>query len=336
MDAKKFLLDFHRGPGDVLVMTSLVRDLKLTYGDRVKVAVQTSHPSIWKYNPYLDTVAPGEKFNRLQLSHRPHKPTDADVIGCRESRQGSRKHYTTVFHQVFQDRTGLAVEPLFSRPDFHLSVSERANPRIAGRYWVIIPGGKQDMTNKIWPQGRYQAVVDRLRPWGLSFVQEGTKKRGHIHQSLENVLCLLGQTSIRELAVNIYHAEGVICGCSLPMHLAAALEKPCVVLLGGREEPCYEHYSNAWGAFGPKAAPVRVPHRILHTLGQLPCCRLHGCWKRRVEVLPDGNSNYNRSLCERPLGEAGRKVPECMDRISVSHVVEAVMSYYVDGTLPPL
>jgi hypothetical protein len=50
---KKFILQYHRAPGDTLVMTALVRDLKLTYGDDMLIDVITPYPDIWRHNPYL-------------------------------------------------------------------------------------------------------------------------------------------------------------------------------------------------------------------------------------------------------------------------------------------
>jgi hypothetical protein len=168
-------------------------------------------------------------------------------------------------------------------------------------------------------------------------VQEGAIKELHTHPPLTGVLNAVGQTGVRDLIVNIYHAEGVICGCTFQMHVCGALQKPCVVILGGREEPWYEWYSDHYNAFGDQAQPTRVPHRMLHTLGLLPCCQNSGCWLRRVEKIKDGREDYNKSLCKRPIQLPGRRaVPECMDMIQTSHVVEAVMSYYEDGTMPPL
>jgi hypothetical protein len=127
----------------------------------------------------------------------------------------------------------------------------------------------------------------------------------------------------------IYHAEGVICPITAAMHFAAALQKPCVVIAGGREEWWWEAYVPGKGNFGPDLREeVQVPHRFLHTIGLLDCCRRKGCWRNTVDE--------GESKCKYPLDVAGQRVPKCMVMISVEHVVEAVMSYYEDGTLPPI
>lgn len=333
----KLLLDFSRAPGDVLMMTGLVRDLKLTYQDRFQIGVSTQFPAIWRHNPYICKLDPHDKNVQVVRLGGDSKEA-ADSMGIGWSRAGAfggqKMHYATVFHRAFQHHTGLSVPVLKPHGDLHLSEEEKAKPNIDGRYWIIVPGGKTDMTTKWWSLAGYQEVVDKLRARGFRFVQEGATKPMHVHPPLRDVLNLVGRTSVRDLIRNIWHAEGVICGCTFQMHIAGALQKPCVVLLGGREEPWYEAYVNDFGAFPETSSPIQVPHRVLHTLGQLDCCQHAGCWTRRVEPLPDRHSTYNESLCKQPVRTASQTLPACMQMITADHVVEAVMSYYED-TMPP-
>lgn len=337
---QKLILEFKRAPGDVLMMTGLVRDLKRTYGERFQLDVRTQFPAIWRHNPHL-TKLDRHARDVQTINLGGNKDDAADKEGIRLSKAGAKGsakvHYATVFHRVFEKRTGWHVPILEPKGDLHLSEDEKARPLIGGRYWIIVPGGKTDMTNKWWHYHRYQEVVDKLRPWGLQFVQEGATKDLHVHPPLTGVLNAVGQTSVRDIILNIHHAEGVISGCSFPMHVAGALSKPCVVLFGGREEPWYEAYCDDYNAFGDQASPTKVPHRLLHTMGLLPCCKTAGCWLRRVEKLHDGQDEYDKSLCVKPHVTPGRPtVPECLDMITTDHVLEAVMSYYEDGTLKPI
>src|SRR5690606_8645439 len=199
--------------------------------------------------------------------------------------RGNKLHFTTYFHIDFYKKTGIKVEPLKSKPDLHLSDYEKNTRPISGRYWIVFGGGKSDMTTKHWDYSWYQQVVDGLRPYGLRFVQSGATKPGHTHPPMKNVLNLVGWGWVRQMMWQIYHAEGVICPITCAMHMAAAFDKPCVVIAGGREEPWWEAYVNDYKAFGDKADPVKVPHKYLHTLGQLECCLTKGCWKKKI--VPD-------------------------------------------------
>ncbi len=107
---------------------------------------------------------------------------------------------------------------------------------------------------------------------------------------------------------------------------------------GGREEPWFEAYVNGYKAFGKDAAPVKVEHKFLHTIGLLDCCDKRGCWKKRVVPLdPSDLSRKADTLCRRPVREGvNHAVAECQHLITSDHVVEAVMDYYDKGILPPI
>jgi ADP-heptose:LPS heptosyltransferase len=334
MPQKKFIFRFKRAPGDTMMLTALVRDLKLTYGEDVLIDVRASFPDIWRHNPYLTSLS--EKDKSVTTINFSHGKKSADRASIGRTMRGDGNHYLTAFHTAFTERTGIPVELLFSKADLHLTEEEKAVPLVGGRYGVVIAGGKTDITNKIYPTRQLQQVVNRLRELGLVCVQEGTTKRFHSHPPLTNVLNLIGQTSIRDLSRNIWHADFVITPCSLPMHIAAALEKPCVVLLGGREEVAYNSLGPGDRA-GPFAEQVRVPNTVLHTIGQLDCCRTRGCWLRRVVALPDKRKDYNKSLCKHPdLSNPDEPVARCQSMISPESIVAAVMSYVDRGFIPPI
>ena len=81
------------------------------------------------------------------------------------------------------------------------------------------------------------------------------------------------------------------------MHVAAALDRPAVVIAGGREPV-------QWNAY-PK-------QQYVHTVGMLPCVSTQGevgaaCWRSRVRAVGDGNP-LDAELCQRPVGD----VAECL------------------------
>jgi hypothetical protein len=321
---RKIILTHKLAPGDVVVTTSLVRDAKLTYGDDLLLAFNTNQPAIYENNPYLSSFDPKQPdVEHLTL----------DYSGGLRQVAHEKMHFSTYHHRFFSRATGLETLPLFSKPDIHLSERERVERPITGRYWLVFGGGKSDITVKHWDFSRYQSVVDRLQANGLKIVQSGSAAAGHIHPPLKNVLNIVGWGGLRELIWQIAHCEGVICPITCAMHLAAAFDKPCVCIAGGREEPWWEAYVDDFGAFGPKAAPVNMPHRYLHTVGLLDCCRSKGCWRRKV--IPIDN---DQQLCHKPVGLTlhEQPLPLCMSMITVDNVVDAVMSYYEQGLLPKI
>jgi len=329
MAERRLLLEHRLAPGDVTVTTGLVRDIKATYGDRYDIGFNTNFAAIYENNPYIVPMSPRD--------HGVEHHVLCYKKGISSASRGNKHHFMTWFYRDFTQRTGIPVDCLKSKPDLHLSEYERTTSPVTGRYWLVFGGGKSDMMTKHWRYDRYQEVVDRLRPYGLRFAQSGATKRGHTHPPIKDTLNLVGWGYVQHLKWQIAHCEGVICPITCAMHMSAAFDKPCVVIAGGREEPWWEAYTDEWDAFGPAAEPVRVPHKYLHTYGLLPCCPKTGtskaCWKKKVTK----GQGDDKSVCEMPTHLPGQQIiPTCMEMVTVDHVVEAVMSYYEDGWLPPM
>jgi hypothetical protein len=184
-------------------------------------------------------------------------------------------------------------------------------------FWIVAGGGKFDVTIKWWSHERYQEVVNAYRD-RILFVQVG--QQGHWHPKLHHAMDLRGRTDIRQLVRLVYHAQGILCGVTFLMHLAAAVpprpgrpsRRPCVVVAGGREPAHWETYPG---------------HQFIHTIGALPCCEKTGCWKTRTTPLFDGDPrDVESKRCERVVND----LPQCMDMIN-SAVVQQRIDLYFQG-----
>jgi ADP-heptose:LPS heptosyltransferase len=320
----RLVLSHRRAPGDIICLTSLPRDIHAAYPGKYELFVSTTFSPLWENNPHVTVLAgQGPPANARQLRMEYGR-------GIREQKHETI-HFCNYFHRDFERQTGVRVPMSKPYGDLHLSATEQRVSPVSGRYWCVLSGGKSDFTAKVWATTKFQKVVDELRSKGLGIVQLGDTARGHWHPPLDGVLNLVGQTSLRDMLQLIAHADGVICGITGAMHAAAALQRPCVVLAGGREAWYWEAYVRENKGLGGAAlaATLSTPHRFLHTIGLLPCCPT-GCWRNKV--VPFGN---DKSICLYPvLGE--QPVPKCLDLIEPSHVIEACMSYYADNSLPPI
>lgn len=333
---KKYTLLHQRAPGDVLMLTSLVRDIAITYPGQFGINVVTPHGEIWQNNPYLLRATPETAKEYIPLSmdygrHMPHHLTKA---------KGT--HFIGAFHQDFKLKTGVVVPLTEPRGDLHLTAEDTLPSVIPPRYWVILAGGKTDFITKHWSYARYQAVADTLTGMGIPVVQAGgAQKSGEVkdlHVPLKGVVDLLGKTSLRQFMQLIAKADGVICTITFAMHAAAALGRPCVVIAGGREEPWWEAYHRDNPNLGVNAHKLPVNHRYLHTVGELVCrpeFADRGCWKSYVTPSQSKTAN-TASCCVRPVATPGQILPECMQTITIPRVIESVLSYYYDGTLTPI
>lgn len=318
---RKLILRSKLSPGDILMLTAAVRDLHLTYPGQFLTDVRTSCPALWENNPYITPLSAHD--------------SDAQTIECQYPMVSKSNqlpyHFIHGFRHFLNDELGLSIKPHGFKGDIHLRPEEKEwvsqVQEITGedaRFWIIVSGGKRDFTNKIWDPARFQEVVDHFRG-SITFVQVGDRK--HDHPPLDGAIDLVGKTDLRQLVRLMYHADGVICGVSFPMHLAAAVEtkrgracsRACVVIAGGREPSQWEAYPN---------------HQFLHRCGTLPCCETGGCWKSRITALGDGDEKDN-NLCLCPVRTpSGSVIPRCLDMVTAADVIRSV-ELYLGGSHEP-
>jgi hypothetical protein len=316
--------------GDTVCMTALARDFHAAYGRQHQLAVAGNYSPVWFHNPYvlaLGKTGPApSNAKRVSLEHQ-HAVHDANY-------GGPRIHFLRCFYDIFNKQTGLQVPILRPHGDLHLAGKETM-PLYKGRYWVLAAGHKRDVTIKQWGYAAWQALVDRLRGAGLNLVQTGSTATRCYNPKLQGVTDAVGCTqNERDLFSLIAHADGVVCGVSAAMHIAAAFEKPCVVLAGGREAPWWEHYTDRYNGFGPQAK-MRMEHKFLHTVGELACCRdskqsPRGCWKHWVTpptVLP--RNKWHGKMCADVVQdhEHSELRPRCIAMITPEDAARAVLSY---------
>lgn len=293
---RRLLLISDHAPGDNVAMTAAVYSLHEQYPGQYETVVATPHPRVWDHNPHASNTLRGFAGWEPLHMHYPavHRSNDRAI------------HFMQAWCEHLGAALGVEVPLLTDRPRLYFPPGPE--PR-RGDYWVVCAGGKSDFTAKRW--GGYQAVVDRLRG-AARFVQVGAAGDDHPQLRGDNVLDRVGRTSLRQLFDLVRGARGVLCGVSLLMHVAAALDRPAIIIAGGREPV-------AWNAY-PR-------QHYVHTVGALPCRSTQGhigraCWRSRTVPLGDGSA-WDRDPCERPKGG----LPECMQLIHPAAVAELVLRY---------
>lgn len=298
-DARKLILLNHLSPGDVLVMTAAVHSLQQQNPGKFRLAVDTTAQALWEHNPDVESLdtARAEQWEVLQT----HYPL------VNQSNQRA-VHMMHGYCDFFEFALKVPVPLIVNRPQLYLSPEEKSwlgqveqEFGYKGKFWLIGAGRKPDFTCKFWGTSNYQRLVDLLRG-KVVFVQVGAAE--HHHPPLRGVHSLVGKTDLRQLVRLMYHAEGAVGGTTLLMHLAAALEKPYVCIMGGREPVPWNSYPR---------------QQLLHTVGCLPCCREGGCWRSRTVKLGDG-SEQDGSLCECPTPDGDEMVPKCLAMIRPEEV----------------
>jgi len=314
---RKLILKNHQSPGDILMLTAAVRDLHACYPGAFQTDVSTSGSPLWENNPYITRIVESDP--------------EATVVDCQypliHKSDAGPYHFVQAFSHHLNDVLGLNIRPAYHRGDIHLSAEEKSwmsqVEELTGDdtpFWIVAAGGKYDFTIKWWDTKRYQKVIDHFRG-RIQFVQVG--ETHHHHPPLRGVIDLRGRTDTRQLVRLVHHSQGVLCGVTFLMHLAAAVEaKPgqsrnraAVIVAGGREPTQWEAYPH---------------HQFIHTLGALPCCSNGACWKSRTVPLGDGDEQDDpRNLCV----DVVDTLPHCMAMIKPEDVIRRIELYFEGGSL---
>lgn len=331
MARERLILAHKFALGDSVLLSGLCRDIQLTYPGRFELLLDVHFRDVFENNPHARCLTPADKV----VGVKGVKIRYAD--GIRAAGRGMPIHMLSEYYRSWAQQMRLPLTPLLPHGDIHLTAAEK-RPLVEGRYWVVMAGGKIDITTKIWWAHRYQEVVDALAARGIRCAQAGALHKDHRHPRLTGVVDMLGKGNTRHFLSLIYGADGVIGPVTAAMHIAACFQKPAVVLCGGREEPFWELYATLDPpTFGPNCAPVKVPHTMLHTIGMLDCCKTKGCWKHRTLPLNNRDQwDVPIRRCKLPVVHGAAACPRCLDMISADTVVNAVMKYYTDGQLPPI
>lgn len=117
----------------------------------------------------------------------------------------------------------------------------RATPlpcALPSSFAALIPGAAPHRPEKRWPTARFGTLAAQLRMPTVIF---GTTAERDLAAEIRRIapaaIDLTGRTSIAELASCLAHATIAIGNDTGPMHLAAALDVPCVVLFSGASDP---------------------------------------------------------------------------------------------------
>lgn len=300
----KLFLCNHQSPGDLLMLTACVRDLKKSHPD-YRINVSTSAQELWQNNPWLDPTVNVQNADRVIKCEYPaiHRSNERGL------------HFIYAFHEFLEETLNIRIGRGEACCDVHLTEQEKHIFDCMPRNTALLDAGhKQDFTNKFWEFSRFQEVVDRTKDrW--HWVQIGANN--HCHRPIDGAENLVGRTTHRQLLALMWQASMVLTPVSYPMHLATmpwryGRHRPCVVIAGGREP-------QQWEAYGT--------HQYLHRCGCYDCCANGGCWKSRIVRLNDGDAK-DQSLCLHPVvTQSGQTIPMCLDSITVEEVINAINNY---------
>ncbi|MBS1102423.1 glycosyltransferase family 9 protein [Gluconobacter sp. Dm-62] len=150
---------------------------------------------------------------------------------------------------------------------------EGHGPEIATPYAVLVPGAAFHRPQKRWPSSRFAEIAKALVAKGIRPVIVGTQAEAPLAQNIlhacPTALDLTGQTTMVELAGVLDRATLVIGNDTGPMHLAAAMDTPCLTLFGPDSDP------RLTAPLTPTAG--RTDLIVVPDLAMLPASRVETC-----------------------------------------------------------
>ena len=261
----KYILKNHQCPGDLLMLTACVRDIKIWYPN-VQLDVDTSDKNIWLNNP--------------NLTHLDEKDPDVTKLDMQyeiihKSNENFWVHFIHGFIDDFNKKTGFSVKLTNFRADVYLTEEEKKKPVFDDqpeRFVVLVAGGKDDYQSKWWWKDAWTKVIKGCPK--VKFIQIGKKAKDHHHDVIETDNCMnkLGETSIRDVLRLVFQSVGTLSVVTSVMHMARAFDKHAAIVAGGHEPWWWEKYPG---------------HDYFHTIGRLSCCKFGGCWKGKCENKND-------------------------------------------------
>jgi len=323
----KLILRSWQSPGDALMLTGFLRQLKRRY-PKIKVRVDTCADEYFANNPYIDksdkiancfdTGIMGNDHNKeaddwlefdAHYGDAEYKGREVNNIWSINKCGLSKGHFSQGFIGYFNAVFGTEVDDRPARPEVYLTDEQKLPlPNLPADYWVILAGYKGDYPRKMYHERQWRRLF-ALKP-DTKFVQLGIRldmddqpaHRSHYQPNFSdvpNVIDMLDQTSLTQMLTVIHNAIGVISPITQSIVQAAALNKPCIVLAGGGEHYTWQDWKDdrtfRYLHTGQQTLSYEtLPFEIQKTcqtknFNNPDCCLPGGCWKSHCQnVMDDG------------------------------------------------
>lgn len=321
-DKNKFLIIRLSSLGDVILSTSVVRELKKQFpGSQIDFLVKEQYVDAVKFNPLITNkyvypadnitgkltgILENEKYDAvidLQNNFRSRKITKELSADLYSYKKPSLKKFLLVRFKINLFRQIKSVQQMYSEacpliefdnqpPEFYFTISPKIR-KPEKRLAVLCPGSRH--FTKMWPVEYFIRLSAKLINSGYEVYVTGGKDDIEICREIAGTNSLIFDYStgnkLDEIATVINFADVVVCNDSGLMHIASALKKPLAAIFGSTVKEF---------GFSPLSAnSVVIENKELscrpcsHT-GRSNCPKKH--FKCMKEITPDSVFNQLQIL----------------------------------------
>lgn len=231
----RILLHFGATPGDDLLCTAVVRELRRR--GKNPIWMVSNHPDLFGGSADVARVVPVSRHQPDTARQWPiaFRPLEYARFDGDDRSEPPNRHIIAELCARAGITGTVALRPYLALRQDEIEGAAWA----AGHIAIQSSGmaGRSPMANKQWLPERFQSVVDALAP-EHKFVQLGSAG----DPPLQNVRDWRDRTTIREAAAILHHARLYIGTVGFLMHVARAVECPSVIVYGGREAPWQSGY----------------------------------------------------------------------------------------------
>jgi ADP-heptose:LPS heptosyltransferase len=228
------------GYGDNLMATAVVAAVKREYPD-MRIFVATKRPDIFENNPHIAGLYNTRTLLKKNMSIY-NRCCILEYVPYAKIRESNEKKHWIDF---FYDCLPISIKHRTYQPEIYLTRRERNYrsrqlERLQRPIAVISPygGATTKIPNKLYPVEKWPAIVAGLSKAGFSVIQVGEKKEGPVLRGAID----FRDIGYRKSAAVLLHSDVLITHTSGFMHLATALNVPCLTLFGGVEDPNISGY----------------------------------------------------------------------------------------------
>ena len=205
--------------GDCVVMTAAIHSLHIQFPNQYKTGVDTNHNDLFLNNPHISADAL-DKFKTIEMNYDSiHR---SNSVSC---------NFINGYVDDLAQQLNIPLKLQTDKPHLYLTQDEKDKYKDMAPYWIVVVGGKYDLTCKHLCKTYMQQVVDQFIG-DIKFVQSVRKE--DMNYVLENTTVVRDITK-REMFSLVYNSQGCIGPVTSWQHVAAAFDKPYICVAGGRE-----------------------------------------------------------------------------------------------------